>query len=956
MYEENLPFIINTLSKIINTQIIYLTNSQNMKKYLNINTKELELIKNKKLKIHLTCISEDSIIIIQTGLERIKKHIPFENIDHVIIDALDTDVIYLKLKELIENKDNPKIKPELFLLIENGQKLIQILKCYYTIYYTQNYGTVNELNLSIKSNLLNLNQKILNKIYKTENNNEENFIRKTPPDAVYRQINNYLFYIKEGFELKDINIFFYFNTKEENNIHMSSRLLIEVGKEYPIENLSPNSDLHDFALSSYFKFIKYMNNNFGLKNYWIVANTNYIKKFNFSKDNALWEGWRIECRTRIKEEIGLNLIFIFLRRKYIPPLYETYQDFNFILLEEYLINESPEISSKAVGLIELAADSLTPIEYYSTTKDSIRAIQTKLESFLIHNHSYSFFYNQLKIVPKEAYKVGLTFTFKVIISISEYVKDRIKSIKDRFAERLVNLYKEFSDDKFNLQTFEKLIKNTEWSDLLIDNTNYYKTYFSKCDERSLKLWEQKRNDFLVFCLNGGLIYKLLSIKDVFNWVRKVPELKILKSVLNKLVNMRIITNKNELIEADINCVVNNLHNIKQFMFNQDMLCAVIETDYLKVLQEVDSDNVYSEFLKYLLDNHLTCKLVNSIYFYLKKINKNETIEEEEKNKSSGLNIENNSSEKKSLNCLLPTLFKIYSNSQLSPSVLILSCKCLNILTYFDKFNKLNLITENCLTVISDYLSHPDEKLIYCSGELLSNIIIEARECIQEILEKNPKIFSKCLKILKGLKIPGSYYSSKTIILVIRVITILIEMPNAMVKENLTNEKNRKFVKYIFNYLQDNQATLPREMEQNMQIQEKVYELMELLTRKNTDLRRYIEENFKLLKLIDFKCEKIICIIENMLGLSQVKDNNAYGHSDNYLKMILSMLNFLKSFISNDVQIVKTIRLNCPSFINLILIVYENKKKEVIKIIVNECVDLFNILFEVDLKKEKYEKI
>jgi hypothetical protein len=777
----------------------------------------------------------------------------------------------------------------------------------------------------------------------------ENNIRRTsvmedlaihlPDTFAIRSAQNYVMFLQNDFISRDNRTFFF---PTEN-----CQLLLEVEDEYPIEKFCGNSDYLDFGFYSYSKFFIYMFTKLNMQKFWIFNNQNYVKKFNFNKDSASWEGWRIDCRTKPRKEKGFNIVFIFLRRKFIPPLHETFQNINLIMTQEYEVKGNLEISSNAIKILEMCADSLTSEYIHSSTYEARKIIEVKMESFVMNTDSLDYFYNTLKTYSgKETFKLGLDFTFKVILTLEEHVKDTMSYIKERFVKRLQAGFYLLGNKDFNLHQYEKEMRNIDFQQLLVENDNYFKKFLESNDMKLLETWENKRNDFLAFCMNGGFCFKMINISYIISLTKRISELETLNSLIDKCLNLRVINFKNEPLESKIGAIVNNMFHIKEISFNEEVMAVLIQTEYLRVLHEVESDHIYIEFISFLLRNQnlVSNKLLYSFYIYLKEIIKGETNESLSNSDSSNL--------KKCLNSMLLIILKIYSNFENSPTTLTIACKCLCILTTFDKFNKTTLIAENCLLVISNYISSPDEKLLYYSAQLLTYIISEARDNIKELIEKNSKLIPKCLKILKGSSIPGCYYSTKTITLVVKVIIILLNMQNSQVKEKLSEKGHRKFVKYLFNYIQNNQLTLPQDMEQTIHIQQMIFNILEILVKKNTELRRYMEDNYRFLKLLDFRAVFYFDVIQHVLGICEVINANIVEHTEAYMKMILAMFYFLRNYISSDLQIVKAISLNCPNLIQVIALVYENNKKEAVNSLALVCNDLFRTLFVDDLSDDK----
>jgi hypothetical protein len=937
MFFEKSPYSAHVLSQLTDCKIMYMTTFSRLQ--FRDKEKQNKDLLNSSKKNHLLCVCEERIITFKKGLEGIKFEILYDNIVSIGIDMQFERIFQINLKNSINGISCFNFS------VDNRNKLVEKLKCYYNIYYTQKFGTYVEIKIIYEKNLLKLETHLLEtKVYPILNDFKRDEIgKKTPPGFAMKSYSNYFFYLKKDYESKDTSTFFYPST--------NVRFTLEIFHENPIEHLNSNSDIQDFSFYVYDKFFYIMRTTFKFK-FCITSNSAYVKKMNLIKDPALWEAWKIECRTNQVGFKGLNLVFIFLRRKYIPPLYETYQEMILTLVEEYdETNLGVEISPKSMDIIEMAADSLTSEETYPQFRDGVRYIENKLDSLLVQNHSLDFFFNDMKIYGKESYKLGLIFTYKIIQYLAEFLKEKVALLKEKVLKRIFDFSAISSDTKLKKENFEKFINNNDFDQIILNNDLYFDNLFTTAPNHDAIIqWQQKRLKFLVNCLNGSLTFNLLDLRRLVAWVKGIPELKSLNQILFQLLDIKVTSVSDEPIEPRINHLVNKMYNIKELHFNEDLMAILIENDYLRIMQEVESEYVYTEFLKYLLENHFSNKLFSAIYFYLKsmvktKISDDSGNKQESDNKNSVSNSAPQSSAAKSgLNNLLPFIYKIYSNYLLSPTMITMACKCLIFLTHFDKFNKSSLLQENCIETICNFLSHADEKLVYHSVELLSIIISEARDSIQVLMKKNPKLLPKTLNFLRGSIVPGCFYSSKMINLISKFIVILLSMPNSGVKETFCQEKNRKYVKYLFSYLQDTGFTLPKDVEQTLLVQQKIFEILEFLVNKNTEFRRYLEDQYKILRLIDSKCEDYILTILYYMGMSKNPNSNILDNAEAYLNLIQSIIKFLKKFISNDLQIVKNIRLYCVNLVNLLSLIYENQKSESLKQITNSSGNLFEILF------------
>ncbi len=124
------------------------------------------------------------------------------------------------------------------------------------------------------------------------------------------------------------------------------------------------------------------------------------------------------------------------------------------------------------------------------------------------------------------------------------------------------------------------------------------------------IWENKMWRYLSFCLNGGLTNNLLNLQELINMFKKMSSLYSYHAQLNNLLNLRIITLRNEMLDPKISSVLNFMGDIKYFDYNEEVMIVMIKTGYLKILQAVENDMNYAAFIRFLLDNNPSIKLLS----------------------------------------------------------------------------------------------------------------------------------------------------------------------------------------------------------------------------------------------------------------------------------------------------------------------------------------------------------
>ena len=122
------------------------------------------------------------------------------------------------------------------------------------------------------------------------------------------------------------------NSKYELIPPKLSIISVEVLREQPIENISENPMNRSMKYTALNALDIYMKNNFPEKtNYWLEPLV-YITKPSIENDSSLWKVIKFQLKTKHdSNNCGYNILFFYLRRLFIPPLYESYNDFIIIL-------------------------------------------------------------------------------------------------------------------------------------------------------------------------------------------------------------------------------------------------------------------------------------------------------------------------------------------------------------------------------------------------------------------------------------------------------------------------------------------------------------------------------------------------------------------------------------------------------------------------------------------------
>ena len=163
----------------------------------------------------------------------------------------------------------------------------------------------------------------------------------------------------------------------------------------------------------------------------------------------------------------------------------------------------------------------------------------------------------------------------------------------------------------------------------------------------------------------------------------------------------------------------------------------------------------------------------------------------------------------------------------------------------------------------------------------------------------------------------------------------IAVPNSQIKERISHKKNRIFVKFLLNYIQGNQYRGPKDLEESILVQEKIFIILRKLIKRNFELKVYISKSLNFIKIIEIKSMELRDFLEYIffnISFAQKKYGNIV---ENTLKMVKEMLEFMMDFLGNDIEFIKMITCYGQEFLQLNSIIYEKT--------MNEKLDMMNEL-------------
>ena len=1043
MFNQNSNFSLSILSKIINEPIEYYTtckkkrSNDELERIKENEIKEIEKIRNSPIKSTKTrtkkikskyvdeilFICRDSIVFIGKNLkQKEKRKIPFKNIS----------LIKIKLTEM-----GKKIRPE--VSFELNHEIKKKLKFSFVIKNVINFLEI--LNGKFKIYCVDKGLKFKDIPIEFTNKNNDDFLDdftfNLPEGYKIEYINGYKFYINTGFLKSSIEPFTYelkisekkflilnnsnnSNNKSANKSNISHKhkiseddieideeeeilekeeseeeenkkktptiwISVYINNERAIESLNEDNSVLNYAAFEALNL--YLNKNFEGLDYFI-KNVNEIQKELYIPDEdnlSEWKCYLFNVKIKPKNGVGYNVAFYYIRRNFIPPFFESYNDIILVCKEEYFIDNNnnnnnnknidknkseidnnnnnnnnnnsftheslkpleTDFTEHAKNSIEEVFFSLTPIQIDETSTVCDIIIDKKFDAYLMDKESINFLYGTIGLFGKESYKLAMDFKTKLSILYNEYDKN----VDFNFDDEIITAYSvdqyNTIDENFDLNKYKKNLKQTSFEKIVEKYLKDLKKYFEIVDNQTEIFYKFKIANFIGnVILNEVFMDKFFS--NFLNLINRDMEFKNkLKPVLNYLLNLMYINRKNEIfLNTNISEIISNSNDIFQISFNEQLMIILIEKNLLKEVQNIESDLIYIQFLNLILNKKFSINLLRAIYNifnYNEKTTLNDFEEEQmnnndnsnnNKTKDSGNLLKNNS-------ILVPTFVKLFTDSIQNPITTILSCKCLIILSNKYSNIKEDLCTDEFFEYLYNYFSSSNQEILLNSITLFSQIVTKKND-LRKLIQKHEGYIIKLINIIKGTGIPGCYYKPELIIFVLNYFNKILN--DIYIMEFLMGKKLKKLIKYLFNYINDIREIMGVEMDESFEykIMAAIYELLYKIIFNNNYLKKYIETNFNFIRLFNQKCVDYQNEIDNYIGdIDIIKD------------FVKSIIKFLDTFFGNDLLLIKSAKIigkNIVPFVeditklfnkkeNLYSSTYNNKEININQKWIDECIEI-----------------
>ena len=827
--------ILSSLSSCISDDVKYASLCSTIMKNANSN-------KYIEVKIFLL-LSKGNIHIMLSNLSIIKQSFSYDVIASVNISTKNENLIKV-------NFDNEKLPLEkkgfksIVLNVKDRNDLVKNLLLYYGLYHIEKYGNITELQIT---SMDYIDYFVSNK----QSMSNDNEVQIPMEDFyLYKTRHGYQCYLYNGAKIVGNDCFYY----KENERRCTIKMIIYDTASN--DNLYYHRDEDNIKNVLYKIVLHYMKER-RYKVYSFVDMRYYMKKMNLSGGNAMWVGYRIDIRTgegkRKKKEVKVeekkgekkeeeenkeesessdeskeekindstqrekgenddkdkekvnnsyeefvndnnkNISFIFIRKKFIPPFYDKYQDFLFILVDNYQ-EEFPLIYPKFNWIFETMVDSLFINEPLLTFNEYKRILLPKIEGLLLNDEELTYLFSTYGDIGTTSLIQGMNYVYKLIVimlnnssTFKKQYKDHLEDIKRSLWEKMTIKGKE-EDPNYNKDSHEKTLLHLSIEEIIEDfylviNTTGSIEYYNS----NKGVWLRKVWNFISYCVNGGVTNNRLTFdilgtiyeNELNSYKEKEKEKSYLFTVLtNQLINMMniyivdkkqnilypVISNKKKKkgkssssTKSILKLLTDNPSSISIFEYNSSLFNLILSRCLLNTL--FNSSKASSVIINFLLTfSFPSIALLRSIKKYIREMTKR------------GLESERNQ-----LSCLLPVLLNIFSEYKKHPLSSIEASKILFEMTISesDRNSKIFLLNHNILSIIGETIQNQNEKMISLSLSLMNNILTEIKDNISTLID-NKNIIYNILYLFKGSHIPNVYYSSNTIILAMSILNTIIK--------------------------------------------------------------------------------------------------------------------------------------------------------------------------------------
>lgn len=377
------------------------------------------------------------------------------------------------------------------------------------------------------------------------------------------------------------------------------------------------------------------------ESYFIIDQGVYRKKMNIVGDQASWTCYRLHIYTK-EREIGV----IGVRRRFLPPLLDTYQDMVFVLYgaEKEVLIEEPDFMKS----LESAVDSLSPAStaLQSRVGSTRQMHPTYYDGVVLQARANALFYNRdmyawlkqrggIGVIPRtkfidlECNRLATIFCYSIT---KKFVPENPDSKWNENADPYIDgnalemgaeedgdtpLQGGDGDEEvtvdnplsiiFRMQSAKAIVGKDGDSNVDADGDGVddEENALSSGWDPALEDWKHRISLYFAYCVDGGQDPQRLTISElakqsvrIFEQLRARKDgphkealkdnLKVLDRVMDFLLFMKpggekAFRGRNNLVQKFRLCQENGKDFREGFILNEWVMVRILETDYLEML-------------------------------------------------------------------------------------------------------------------------------------------------------------------------------------------------------------------------------------------------------------------------------------------------------------------------------------------------------------------------------------
>lgn len=259
---------------------------------------------------YIFCLGRHSFFFLDKELSKIVCEIYLAHIETVLIETQHPSALQFQLSE---NRDS-NIPAKMNVFSDDRRLLITHLLAAWKTDYMFRKGKINNLCI-YKSQFLDFKHEEIEKKNTLPSLVIDPFAYKVGYNRY--ELKQYCFFLPSEYEpRKQVGIY-------ENKEVKNCKIMLQITDLMPLEILRQLGDREELKFYAQI----FLEGIMGDRNdYWIMSSKIYYKRNNLTFDSAQWSGWEIHIK-----EPRRDSIIIILRRKFIPPIMDNFQDFALVL-------------------------------------------------------------------------------------------------------------------------------------------------------------------------------------------------------------------------------------------------------------------------------------------------------------------------------------------------------------------------------------------------------------------------------------------------------------------------------------------------------------------------------------------------------------------------------------------------------------------------------------------------